>query len=182
MKSQFVRIGENITTKGWKRPEYNLIYAWWNSFQKTKYLDQFEIWICGGVLEGVKTMDVDIILTGDFKYPEDLKNILNEGIRLGFDHGLLIDISWQNRLWGFKKNFQPYKKIRSYNKIEKYLDEGDIILEYEGKEIYPGLFHKEWLEKNKTWKKYKKRTKEGKYTLGIQKMSDYIYNNKHALV
>ncbi len=179
MKKTFWRIGEHSLNRPWERPTNEGVRVWWNSFKETKYLDQFEVWIGGGVLEQTKTWDVDIILTGQFKYPADLKHVLDEGVRLGLKHWLLVDIKWKDNLWEDK--FQPFKQIRSFNEIEKQTSEEHILKKYKGKEIYPGLFQNIYKKQTKVYKFSKKMIKEGKYTLGIQKMSDYIYNNKPIL-
>ena len=50
MKKSFYRIGEQITLRPWDRPNYEAIATWWDNFKETKYLDQYEVWICGGAL------------------------------------------------------------------------------------------------------------------------------------
>ena len=61
MKKSFYRIGDQVTSRPWDRPTHEAISVWWESFKETKHLDQFEVWICGGALEGTETWDVDII-------------------------------------------------------------------------------------------------------------------------
>ena len=57
-----------------------------------------------------------------------------------------------------------------------------ILKEYNGVEIYPGLFQsRKNNEPPNSFKYSQKMFKEGKYTLGVQKMSDYIYNNKRTI-
>ena len=179
MKKTFYRIGENITSRPWERPTHEAVRVWWDSFKETKYLDQFEFWIGGGVLEETKTWDVDIFITGQFKYPADLKHVLDEGIRIGLKHWILVDIRWKDNLW--EDEFQPFKQIRSFNEIEKSTPEKHILRKYKGTEIYPGLFQNVYKKPNKEFIKNKKFIDEGKYTLGLQKLSDYIYNNKPIL-
>ncbi len=53
--------------------------------------------------------------------------------------------------------------------------------EYNGVEIYPGLFQSEINEPPNSFKYSQKMFKEGKYKLGVQKLSDYIYNNKRTI-
>ncbi len=179
MKKTFYRIGEHFTERPWDRPTREAVEVWWNSFKDTKYLDQFKIWIGGGVLEETTTWDLDIIITGQFKYPADLKHVLDEGIRIGLKHWMLVDIKWKDNLW--EDEFQPFKQIRSFNEIEKSTPEKHIIKKYKGVEIYPGLFQHEYKKPTKTYKFSKKMIDEGKYTFGLQKFSDYIYNNKPIL-
>ena len=57
MKKQFYRIGEHATLRPWDRPSYEAVAVWWEDFQKTKHLDQFDVWICGGVVEGTETWE-----------------------------------------------------------------------------------------------------------------------------
>jgi len=181
MKKQFYRIGEHATLRPWDRPSYEAVAVWWEDFQKTKYLDQFDVWICGGIVEGTETWDVDVILTGEFKYPADLKHVLDEGITIGFKRWLLIDIVWQDKIVDPIKKFHPYKRIRNFNEIEKQTLEEHIFRKYEGEEIYPNLFQQKFHKPGKSIKFARKMIKEGKYKLGVQKMSEYIYNNKHTI-
>ena len=148
MKKSFYRIGEQITLRPWDRPNYEAIATWWNSFKETKHLDQYEVWICGGALEGTETWDVDIILTGESRYPADLK---------------------------------PFKRIRNFNEVEKQIGDKNTLKKYGGTEIYPGLYQQQNDKPTKSFEFAQKMIKEGKYTLGIQKLSDYIYNNKHTI-
>jgi|TARA_B100000780_G_scaffold83508_1_gene57081 hypothetical protein len=174
--NQLYRIGEISTSRPWERPTTEAVLVWWNSFKETKYLDQFEVYIAGGTIEGTQTWDVDIILTGNFKYPDDLKYVLDEGIKIGFKHWLLVDIVWQDKI--YDKTFLPHKRISNFNEVEKIRGEEHIIKKFEGEEIFPGLFQNKYTKPNKSFKWRQKMEKEGKYTLGLQKMSDYIYNNK----
>lgn len=189
MIKQFYRIGEHVTLRPWDRPNHEAVVAWWEDFQKTKYLDQFEVWICGGFLEGTKTWDVDIILTGDYRYPADLKHVLDEGIKIGFKRWLLVDIVWQDIInWQilhqtYNENtpFDKFKRIRNFNEVEKQMMDDYFFKEYNGVEIYPGLFQSEINEPPNSFKYSQKMFKEGKYKLGVQKLSDYIYNNKRTI-
>ena len=183
MKKTVYRIGEHVTNRPWERPTFEAVEIWWNKFKKTKHLDQFEVWICGGVLEGTETWDVDVVLTGQFRHPDDLKHVLDEGISLGLKHWLLIDLVWQDRIvWPFLNAFEPYRRIRNFNEMEKQTPDRHQLREYDnGKEIYPGLWAKYNDKPTKSFKFAQKMLKEGKYTLGIQKMSEYIYNNKTIL-
>ena len=45
----------------------------------------------------------------------------------------------------------------------------------------PGLYQQQNNKPTKSFKFAQKMIKEGKYTLGIQTMSDYIYNNKRTI-
>ena len=178
MDKQFFRIGEIQTNRPWDRPTTEAVLVWWDKFKETKYLDQFEVWVCGGFLEGTETWDVDIILTGEFKYPANLKHVLDEGIRLGFKHWLLMDIVWQDKVVFPYLTFEPFRRIRNFNEVEKLTPTEHVLKKYKGVEIYPGLFQQQNDKPTKSFEFAQKMIKEGKYTLGIQKFSEYIYNNK----
>jgi|TARA_B110000438_G_C15721727_1_gene610148 hypothetical protein len=181
MKKSFYRIGDQVTSRPWDRPTHEAISVWWESFKETKHLDQFEVWICGGALEGTETWDVDIILTGESKYPADLKYVLDEGIRIGFKHWLLVDIVWQDKVVFPYLTFEPFRRIRNFNEVEKQTNEEHMLRKYNGVEIYPGLYQQQNDKPTKSFKFAQKMIKEGRYTLGIQKLSDYIYNNKRTI-
>ena len=66
-------------------------------------------------------------------------------------------------------------------KLRKQTFEEHILKKYKGIEIYPNLFQQNFQKPGKSIKFARKMIKEGKYKLGVQKMSEYIYNNKHTI-
>ena len=127
-----------------------------------------------GHADNVETWGVDIILTGEIKYFNELYNILNEAMQLGFKHWLLIDIKWVSRIYNMatEEDFMGYEEIRNYNKV----DNNSKIKKYPGTQIYPGLY-KSIINKPNPWGE--KILKEGKYKLGIAKMDTYIIYNEN---
>ena len=180
MKKSYIKVGEYTSNFPNKKPTFEAVYSWWNEFKKTPHLEDYEVYICGAVLEDVKnTWDVDIVRKGDIRYPNELKFILDEGIRIGLKYWLLVDIKWASKVFDFiNEGYQPHSIIRSFNKFKMYKDK-EIKTTIYNEEIYPGLFKKELKKEPNSFKWGRKMINKGKYTLGIQKLSEYIYNNKH---
>ena len=181
-KTSYIQIGEFTSTYPNKKPTPEGVAYWWNDFKKTPHLDDYEVYICGAVLEGIdNTWDLDVVITGDIKYHNELKFILDEGIRIGLKYWMLVDIVWTSRIIdSINEGFKPHTAIRSFNKSKMFRDK-ELSYDKISKEIYPGLYQRELLKENKSFKKHYQRIKDGKYTLGIQKVSEYIYNNKHRI-
>ena len=181
-KTSYIQVGEITSTYPNKKPTPEAVYNWWQEFKHTPHLEEYDVYICGAVLEGIEnTWDVDIVLHGDIRYHNELKFILDEGIRIGLKNWILVDIKWASEVFDFiNDGFKPHSVIRSFNKFKMFSDK-KLNHNKKVKEIYPGLFQKELLEENKAFKWGRTMIKEGKYTLGIQKLSEYIYNNKHRV-
>ena len=167
------KIGDISTTTPFKKPTREGVEVWWDKFKNTPHLNDYEVYIGGAVLNNIETWDVDIILTGEVKYPNELYNILNTAMQLGFKHWLLIDIKWVSRIYNtdIEEDFIGYEEIRNYNKINN----NSRIKKYPGTQIYPGLY-KSIVNEPKAWSE--KMLKEGKYKLGIAKMDTYIIYNE----
>ena len=164
------KIGDIVTTTPLKQPTKEGVKVWWEKFKQTPHLDNYEVYIGGAVLNDVDTWDVDILLTGEIKYFNELHHILNTAVQLGFKHWLLIDIKWVSNLHS-DGEFQEREEIRNFNRVEN----NSKIKKYPGVQIYPGLY-KSTVNKPQPWGE--KMLKEGKYKLGIAKMDTYIIYNE----
>jgi hypothetical protein len=165
------KIGDIATATPFKKPTREGVEVWWDKFKDTPHLNDYEVYIGGAVLNNIETWDVDIILTGEIKYFNELYNILNSAVQLGFKHWLLIDIKWVSNLHKDGEDFQEREEIRNYNRVEN----NSRIKKYPGTQIYPGLY-KSIANKPQPWGE--KMLKEGKYKLGIAKMDTYIIYNE----
>ena len=88
--------GAASTNTPWFRPKPELLNAWREDFFKIPNVSKYRFWVCGGVLEGWKTWDTDILVTGNVESYEELQAILISSTELGFKHRQLIDINWNN--------------------------------------------------------------------------------------
>jgi hypothetical protein len=165
------KIGDISTSTPFQKPTREGVEIWWSKFKNTPHLNDYEVYIGGAVLNNIETWDVDIFLTGEIKYFNELHNILNNAVQLGFKHWLLIDIKWVSNIYTNKEDFQECEEIRNYNKVEN----NSKIKKYPGIQIYPGLY-KSTIKKPQPWGE--KMLKEGKYKLGIAKMDTYIIYNE----
>jgi hypothetical protein len=165
------KIGDISTKTPLKKPTREGIEVWWSKFKDTPHLSDYEVYIGGAVLNNVDTWDVDIFLTGKIKYFNELHNILNTAVQLGFKHWLLVDIKWVSNIHDDNETENlEREEIRNHNKVEN----NSKIKKYPGTQIYPGLYKS--IRKPNPWGK--KMLKEGKYKLGIAKMDTYIIYNE----
>ncbi len=92
----FYQCGAVETHVPWFPPDPELLNAWRDEFFQTPGVSDYTFWICGAVLEGWPTNDVDILVTGDIKSYPVLETLLTKAMQLGFKHRQLIDIAWND--------------------------------------------------------------------------------------
>lgn len=89
---------------GYKHPLFKAIcreiVAMYRSNQYN--IKDYELWVCGGILEDWVSFDVDMVLIGSPS--EDAYRILHKVKRLGFVYGLYIDINLQENTRGLLMN------------------------------------------------------------------------------
>lgn len=81
---------------GIKNPIFQLIVARIND--EVEFIEEFELFVHGGILEDWITFDADLFLIGPYE-PEKIKSILDHIIKIGFEENLLCDISYQQGGW-----------------------------------------------------------------------------------
>ena len=151
----YYRAGDVSTTIGWLRPTKKSFNLWFDEWRTTVKLSNYNVYLTGGFCEKCftneerETWDVDIVLApveiSDVKYDE-LKNILDQAMYIGFKHRLFIDI-WYNAKapYDFSSNKEnidnPSNSIINYSETQMITDgeEFNDILE-DGIEIIPGLY------------------------------------------
>jgi len=138
------RRGEFIHKGPFKSPTKDLFDNWissWIGFNGTPTVD---LYLCGAFCSNyfldtdIDTTDIDVILSGNkFRYAE-LKDLLDSGVSIGMEMGILVDILWRENAGSFYKG----RKITNYTDLEFF--DGDNRFEYivEGdcKELIPGLY------------------------------------------
>ena len=105
LKTEFwlgeLKIGEHVGNKwygigGIKNPIFELLIA--RIRDEVRFLDEYELFVHGGILEDWLTYDADFFLTGPYD-PGKIKSILKHIIKIGFEEKLLCDISFQQGGW-----------------------------------------------------------------------------------
>ena len=66
------------------------------------YLDEFQLYAIGGVLEDWVSWDIDLALIGEYQ-PIKIREIFEEIMRISFDMNLYVDVHYQDRLWRVDK-------------------------------------------------------------------------------
>ena len=100
----YYRAGNISTKTNWSLPTKLAFNKWLNKWSKTTGLINYNVYLTGGFCEkyflneDLQTPDIDLLITPvkktNIKYTE-LKNILEQAIKIGFNNKLLIDI-WYN--------------------------------------------------------------------------------------
>lgn len=165
------KVGDLSTNQPWDRPNKTYLQNWYKEINNLPGFKDYEYWV-GQSLFNITTWDVDIVMIGEIKDYNILKNILTTSKSLGFKHLQLIDIFHSDQLWDFSQPFKPFTKIRSWNYLTKSIN-GIIKEEYKvenSEEIIPGLFKKTYNAPTTSW------------NWGKQKFEDKTYNNKHQLL
>ena len=175
----YYKAGEIETNVKWDRPSKNQLIKFWKELKNiNSYLNEYECYLVGAVVHGIKTWDVDIILRGEENYVK-IKSILNDAFSIGHNNKLLIDIKYSNILFDTPEenlNMPQHYVIRNFNETYKNTNGKIKEKKWNGKEIYPGLFKTEVKNTNHVWEWTKKQYKEGKYKgKNNIKIEKYLY-------
>lgn len=79
-------------------PEHSVVQKIIKEIQEIPKINEFDVYILGGILEDWVTLDLDVVLTGEFK-PNYLRRILREIVKIGFDNQFYIDVVFKKELW-----------------------------------------------------------------------------------
>jgi len=135
----FCRFDNLTTTFAWGRPELYTLNMWYNELAELHDLSEYEVYLAGGFAEYLnnptnpKTWDADVCLVCDNPNLPKLKEILDDGIRLGFKNRIFIDLKCVN--WYYWNTFREISfgkvievdttkiaSIKNYLKFQKYID------------------------------------------------------------
>ena len=145
----YAEFDNGISTKNsWYRPEMSSVIEWYKEWSNSVDLSRYKVYLIGAVAEGVQTWDVDVILMSDDINPFALKEILDKGHSIGFNHSLLIDVFWTNTFVPSAiqngLDMSNCKRIRNHKIFKKIVDGEEIVFDfsngYECNEIIPGLY------------------------------------------
>ncbi len=111
-------IGDITTTTPWERPDKTKLNAWYDDFKKVAGFGSYT-YLAGDALFNTETWDADIIVTGSITTNTELRNLLREGIRLGFEHKQLVDIFYVNNTFTYQGGFESFYKLRTWQSYRK---------------------------------------------------------------
>jgi hypothetical protein len=135
----FCRFDNLTTTLAWGRPELYTLTMWYKELSELHDLSEYEVYLAGGFAEYLnnpsnpKTWDADVCLVSDNPDLPKLKQILDDGYKLGFKNRILVDLKCVN--WYFWNTFRDISNglvteingdnmllIKNYLKFQKYID------------------------------------------------------------
>ena len=145
----FYKNGDIVTTDPWNKPSVKTFNKWLKEWSKTPNVSDYSVYLTGGFCQNyffnknIDTWDIDVLLVADSKKSINyysLKNILKEGLKIGFKNKLLIDIYLVGEIPTNEKF--SYKKIRSSRHIIKKTDTEYWQWSFKGEitELIPGLY------------------------------------------
>lgn len=163
--------GEVITNTPYRRPTLEAFSNWWSDFKSIKGLDNYEVNLIGSFCEkhfghykGI-VRDLDIVLTGELQDEEQLYYILSHGVKLGFQHRILVDLTWATGLHQYDK-WDPFCKIRIGKTFTRIMGERAETTEYQAddeKRMDCGAWAFCFKEPPNSWFKAHQRYLDGHY-------------------
>ena len=133
-------VGDIKTNIPWNRPTKKVIAEWYEEYKNIEGVSNYSLHIGGGTVNNKETWDVDLILLGkkENKNYREIRYILEESIKKGFDLKLLIDIFYKTALCTGSKTIEEHTKLKTWNKwskkrlgvyTSKTYDESELISE-----------------------------------------------------
>ena len=142
----YYRKGDILTNDPWHRPSAETFDNWLEEWSKTSGLNNYNVYLTGAFCQNyffnrnIDTWDVDVTLEvkpeANINY-YDLKHILEQGIKIGFQKKLLIDIFVVEDAFKFtNKKIKSFKYIikKSNTEFKEWFLPGKIT------ELIPGLY------------------------------------------
>lgn len=182
-------MGSITTTNRLYPPSNDRVESWWAKFKLVLGVEKYEVNFVGNFAEQVfgicklPTFDVDIVLIGKIKDEEELKFILDESARIGFEHHLLMDTFHNAKKFHSNKPelqvaYRSWKYwYRKYpnGRVNEHTWEGEFIetlpsglIKFDRKDIPPSMI------------KAKKRFDNGDY-VGINISTDDAFDSEGKL-
>jgi hypothetical protein len=179
-------IGDVETYTPWRRPNMLRLADWWKEWGYLPAVADYEVYLAGAVAEqkwGIYTgltWDVDIILVGEVNNTKELKYLMDEGYRIGWNNHICMDMIWSSDLFCcINQEFKPYSWIRNGSKFTKNRF-GEITQHYYSEyacETYTlddGLFQYVYYEPPLTYKKVQRRIEFGEYLGIFQNLKEFF--------
>ncbi len=180
----YATIGDVSTRRAWRRPNLISVCDWWKEFQFEPDLHLFEVWLTGSYMEkklGIYSgfcNDLDVVLTGPITNNKKLKRLLDRGMEIGFQNGVLVDIFWSSEINTEMTEFKPYANVRNGLGLTKYSNGKIEQNNYTGDEIYAlgeGLHQFVYYDTSKSFKKMQYRQSAGQY-LGLSMKAEEFFS------
>ena len=170
----YCKIGDISTTVAWLPPNKEGLKRWYKDWLKipgTKNLDLYLVGNTAEILFGNSkdvTWDVDMVMIGKTENLNILKNILKQSVLLGWKHYMMIDITYNNRMFTWDPH-TPITQTRYSRDFYKVTDKQIIKFKYKGQRIKKLKNGLETIiyDKAPGYDKWIERIKENKY-LGLE--------------
>ncbi|MGY8867328.1 MAG: hypothetical protein ACKVJK_17155 [Methylophagaceae bacterium] len=159
--------------KPFSSPTLELLLKWSKEWLGTYNTSDYKVILTGGTAEKLfgkglnETLDIDIVLMNEIKDPQELFNMLEGAIKIGYKHNLLVDIFHATELFQVDK-FKPYIQTKCYSTLTTLNSRGRKIVTDLGshqiiKRYDCGLVSFNRDVPRKTYKKMMDRINEGIY-------------------
>tara|TARA_R110000823_G_scaffold187834_1_gene319965 strand:- start:250 stop:858 length:609 start_codon:yes stop_codon:yes gene_type:complete len=147
---------------------------------EVEFLDEYELFVHGGILENWLTWDMDLYFIGPYE-PEKIKSILSAITKIGFDEQLFCDVSYrQGGLFDhydiskedkskcyFSRHLEIIREMRAKGiateiyYLSNYCILEDEVVELTYTELPNGLFRKGSKTNTESWAKHEERLSTG---------------------
>ena len=146
--------GDISTNIPWVKPSPLAFNQWLEEWLQTQGIGDYKIFLTGAFCQNyflnknIDTWDIDIILIGKIQKYNVLKNILDEAVKIGFKHNLLIDVFWRDKLP--EVNLFSQEKVITYTSVTKQSlnDTWEHPVYGEITQLIPGLYRVKHNSKN----------------------------------
>lgn len=121
----YYKKGNVICRIPWNKPSIKVFNKWLDEFKQIPGVNDYDLHLTGAFCQiyflnkEIDTSDLDMFLISKPNINMDyvvLKNILEESLRIGFKHQLLIDICWAENTWSWLTNAQAHERNTCSNK------------------------------------------------------------------
>lgn len=105
------------------------------------YLDEFELFAIGGILEDWISWDVDLALIGEYR-PDKIKTIFEKICEIGFDLHIFVDTHYQSKLWRvdeYSMGNDIEEEIECWHITNSFTRDGNTTI-YDNFEYVDGLY------------------------------------------
>ena len=124
--------GRATTDTPWFRPDPNQMNLWKKEVFDTIDLKGLTLWIFGGAIQGIRTWDIDMCLTGPAIETSKLRDILDQMVQIGFKYRQLVDVSYSSLLTTDFRELNDYTHPNFLNPREESLTKAFQIIEKNG--------------------------------------------------
>ena len=133
-----------------------LFLSWWDRVKP--YLDGYEFWIYGGVLEDWLSFDVDATIIGPYN-PDRINYMLENIVRISFEYGIFPDIKYSidGKLFTWSEYMRTKETVTcKYAYYQPHMEVDDKLIEWGTKEDGLWVASRTWpmsksLNKNHTF-------------------------------